>query len=535
MTFWDTAADEPASDPRKAPVDDPRQTHREVGHKLRVHALFRMPELVGTVPGLGGTTLDTGIARVERHPTVEMRARYYDTEDLALIRWGATLRRRQGGSGEGWQLALPVEGGDEGTFDEVNLPLDAAPEGELPAELLDAVTALARRRAIVQVACLQTSRTPHLLFDAADAAVAELVDDVVSIMDDDVVAGRFRELKIKALTEDPTAIEPLIALLTAHGAMPGASSKALSALGPAAWGGPDIPEPDRVTPDDSAGDAVHAHLVTHARRFLLQDVRVRRDLPDSVHQMRVAARRLRSGLRVFAPMVDPAWSRHLRDELGWAASELGLSRDSEVLLARLDEHADELGEADAALIHEHVDPLMRDKAEAGRLEALEAMRSERHLALLDALVDAANNPQLTEAAAKPARESLPPLFDKAWRKLAKEVKALSLDGPAEEWHEARITAKRARYAAEALTPVFGAPAKAIASALSAVTEQLGEHQDASIAKDTCRELAGHFDGPTGFALGLLYGYETECELLARLKLREQWPAVRKTVGQSRLG
>lgn len=108
----------------------------------------------------------------------------------------------------------------------------------------------------------------------------------------------------------------------------------------------------------------------------MQDVQVRRDLPDSVHQMRVAARRLRSGLRVFSPMVDPVWSRHLRDELGWAASELGLSRDSEVLLARLDAHADsELGEADAALIHEHVDPLMHDKAEAGRLEALEAMRS----------------------------------------------------------------------------------------------------------------------------------------------------------------
>lgn len=81
------------------------------------------------------------------------------------------------------------------------------------------MTALARRRAIVQVASLQTSRTPHRLFDAGDEAVAELVDDVVSIMDDEVVAGRFRELKIKALTDDPAAIEPLIALLTAHGAM----------------------------------------------------------------------------------------------------------------------------------------------------------------------------------------------------------------------------------------------------------------------------------------------------------------------------
>jgi CHAD domain-containing protein len=238
---------------------------------------------------------------------------------------------------------------------------------------------------------------------------------------------------------------------------------------------------------------------------------------------------------VFRPLVDEAWSQHLRDELGWAASELGLSRDSEVLLARLDAHADELDELDARLIHEHVDPMMQAKVEAGRAEALEALRSERHLALLDALVDAANDPQLTEAASAPAREALPPLFAKAWRKLAKEVKALTLHGPAEEWHETRITAKRARYAAEALVPVFGAPAKGLASALGNVTEQLGEHQDASIARETCRELAGHFDGATGFALGLLHAYEGEQELVARVRLQEEWPAVRSLAKRTTLG
>jgi CHAD domain-containing protein len=516
-------------------VNDTPDRRPEFTRTLRVHALFRMPELVGTVPGLAGTTLETGIARVDRLPTVETHAVYHDTEDLRLIRWGATLRRRQGGSEEGWHLTLPVDGAEAGVPDEMHLPLDAGDVGSVPAQMADVVTALARRNPLLPVATLHTARTPYLLHDAEGTEVAELVDDVVSIMDGDVVAARFRELVLQARVEDAHALDPVVDLLAAHGAMPGAASKAVSALGPAARAGADIPEPDEVSPDDPAGDAVHAHLVTHARRFLLQDIRVRRDLPDSVHQMRVAARRLRSGLRVFAPLVDPEWSRHLRDELGWAASELGLSRDSEVLLARLDAHADELGEVDATLIHEHVDPLMQAKVEAGRAEALEAMRSERHVALLDALVDAANDPQLTETATSPSREALPPLFDKAWRKLAREVKALTLDGPSEEWHETRITAKRARYAAEALAPVFGAPAKGLASALSDVTEQLGEHQDASIAKDTCRELAGHFDGPTGFALGLLHGYETECELIARVKLREQWPAVKALAKRTHLG
>ena len=139
------------------------------------------------------------------------------------------------------------------------------------------------------------------------------------------------------------------------------------------------------------------------------------------------------------------------------------------------------------------------------------------------------------SASAPAREALPPLFDKAWRKLAKEVKALTLDGPSDDWHETRITAKRARYAAEALVPVFGAPAKGLASALSNVTEQLGEHQDAFIAQETCRELAEHFDGPTGFALGLLHAFEVECELIARIRMKEQWPAVRGMRKQTQLG
>jgi CHAD domain-containing protein len=507
----------------------------EVARTLRVHALFRMPELVGTVPGLRGTTVETGIWRVEVLPTEHSREVLHDTEDLRLIRWGATLRRREGGPDEGWQLSLPVDGAEAGVPDAMHLPLDAGPEGDVPALMADVVTALARRAPLAAVATLETAHTTHVLHGADGQVVAELMDDTVSIMDGDVVAGRFRELSVQAAAEGDPTIAPLVDLLTAHGAVPGTTSKIVSALGPGAQADPDVPEPQPATPDEPAADAVHAHLVTHVRRFLLQDVRVRRDLPDSVHQMRVAARRLRSGLRVFAPLVEDAWSRHLRDELGWTASELGLSRDSEVLLARLDAHADELEERDSLLIHAHVDPFMHAKAEAGRQEALDALRSERHLDLLDELVDAANHPRLTEESRRPSREVLPPLFAKAWRKLAKEVRALTLDGPSDEWHETRITAKRARYAAEALVGVFGTPAKNLATALSAVTEQLGEHQDAWIAQETCRELAEHFDGPTGFALGLLRAYEVESELIARVKMQEQWPAVRDLAKRTRLG
>lgn len=509
------------------PADEDRRT-------LRVHALFRMPDLVGQVPGLAGSTVDTGVTRVDRLPSAELVSVYHDTADLRLIRWGVTLCRRAGGPDEGWHLDLPLDGlrPDEA---HVQLPLTPESADEVPAELADIVTALRRREPLVDVATLHTHRDRYLLHGAQDLPMAELVDDIVSIMDGDIVAGRFRELQLTALTEDPGALDAVVELLKAHGALPGTTPRALGALGPAAQAAPDVAEPFSVSPDDPAGAAVHAHLITQVRRLLVQDMRVRRDLPDSVHQMRVAARRLRSGLRVFSPLVDPQWSRHVRDELGWVASELGLSRDSEVLLARLDAHADEIGPDDATLVHSHIDPLMQRKVEAGRVEALSAMRSPRHLELLDALVDAAAHPRLTPLAQTTAGQALPPLFDKSWRKLAKELSRLTLDGKSDDWHEARITAKRARYAAEALVPVFGEPAKDLSGSLAKVTEQLGEHQDAFIAQQTCRELAGHFDGPTGFALGLLHAYEGECELIARVRMKEKWPDVRQLRKRTRLG
>ena len=57
--------------------------------------------------------------------------------------------------------------------------------------------------------------------------------------------------------------------------------------------------------------------------------------PEGVHDARVAARRLRSDLRTFSPVLDAAWAKPLRAELGWVGALLGRVRDPEVLLARL--------------------------------------------------------------------------------------------------------------------------------------------------------------------------------------------------------
>ncbi len=65
------------------------------------------------------------------------------------------------------------------------------------------------------------------------------------------------------------------------------------------------------------------------------DPMVRRDEPDSVHQMRVATRRLRSTLRTFGRVLRRADTAHLAAELKWLGGVLGEARDAEVLRKHL--------------------------------------------------------------------------------------------------------------------------------------------------------------------------------------------------------
>jgi CHAD domain-containing protein len=499
---------------------------REVERKLRVHALFRLPDL-SAVPG---------VAQVAEQRTRELVAVYHDTADYTLFRWGVTLRRREGGEDSGWHMKLPVEGHSEGTRDELQVPLSEGDIGHVPAVLTEIVTAYLRGAKLHPVVTLRTERTPYVLYDADGVAFAELVDDAVSVLDGQDVVAKFREIEVEALVEGAD-LSVVVDVLQGLGAEASTASKAASALGPAVADPPDVAEPSDVTPDDPAREAVASYLRTHVRAFLNQDVRVRRDLPDAVHQMRVAARRLRSGLKTFASLVDTEWANQLRSELGWAAGELGNARDTEVLLERLDHHADDLGEREAMLIRDVMDPVLRERLAGAREHALGAMRSERHQALLALLVDAANNPQFTPLADPPAKEVLPQLIAKSWRRLNRSVKLLELEGPSEEWHQARIAAKRARYAAGAVIPVFGEPADALESALSEVTDVLGEHQDACVAQDVIREIAAqpNVDGATGFALGLLHEHEFEEEIHNRLQFQQVWPHVKKVYRHTHLG
>jgi CHAD domain-containing protein len=98
----------------------------------------------------------------------------------------------------------------------------------------------------------------------------------------------------------------------------------------------------------------------------------------------------------------------------------------------------------------------------------------------------------------------------------------------DDWHDTRILAKRARYAADACVPIFGEPSAELALCLADVTRCLGEHQDAAIAAAAAIELGQRPECPPAAALGLglLHGIQREAVLAARFNFEGLWPETR---------
>jgi CHAD domain-containing protein len=252
---------------------------------------------------------------------------------------------------------------------------------------------------------------------------------------------------------------------------------------------------------------------------------VRRELPDAIHKLRVAFRRIRSALTTFGRIFSPDWARDLRSELRWAAGELSPLRDAEVMRETLLARVDRLGSKDREPVAGVVRYQLDKRIAAGTSRAWATLASSRYRRLLGSLETAATAPHLAAAATEPAEQALLPLAAKRWARLADDVAGLTLEAPATAWHTVRKDAKKVRYATEELASIPGMSLSAFAEQLEKVTELLGDHQDAHVARTTLRQIAGGESGAIGYSLGLLGAHQTALEHRARRGFLALWPAV----------
>jgi CHAD domain-containing protein len=459
----------------------------EEERKYEVDSQFTLPDLAGVLPAGG---------RVVGLPPVTLTATYFDTPDLRLARAGVSLRHRRGDALP-WTVKLPADA--PGVRHEISR---AGRARHAPAELVALVTAYSRGGELTPAAVVRSVRHAYELRDADDRILAEIADDAVSVLDGRRVTSAFREVEVERKDGERALLDRVDGVLRDAGAVGGSFvPKHVRALGEAAAGDPDLIAPGELPEDPTAGDVVTRAIRRNVERLLAHDplVRLRAAVGDddtAVHQMRVGCRRLRSDLRTFAPLVRSGWARPLRAELKWLAGVLGAARDAEVLRARLRRTAaaDPLCPLDGPAV-DRLDAVLGARQDQALAGVDEALRSERYLALVEALVAAARAPRLTPAAASPAVELLPRVVSGPWHRLAIGPKGLGgaegLDplGSDEQWHAVRIAGKRARYAVEAVAPVVGQGAPKLAKALARVQNLLGEHQDAAVAAQTWLAVA----------------------------------------------
>jgi CHAD domain-containing protein len=111
------------------------------------------------------------------------------------------------------------------------------------------------------------------------------------------------------------------------------------------------------------GDAAAATVETRTRE-VFEHAAGPMDV-DGVHDARVATRRLRAALEIFAPSFPRKRHKRLLREVKRLADALGARRDPDVALARLEKLAGELPEHEAAEIRGLIGEL-RDEQAIGR-------------------------------------------------------------------------------------------------------------------------------------------------------------------------
>jgi len=451
------------------------------------------------------------VARVERAPALALDAVYYDTpgRDLAVHR--ITLRRRTGGSDAGWHLKLPA-GPDART--EVRAPLS----DDVPGELLDVVLAIVRDRPLAPVARITTNRTVDCLFGADGLALAEFADDDVTAWadgDDDEQRWREWELELSPYGH-PDLLDRLANRLLDAGAKPaGHGSKLARVLG--------SPPPQMMPADDP----VHRAVAEEVENLLTWDRAVRADVDDSVHQMRVTTRKIRSLLQSSESafgLTDDAW---ILDELRQLASVLGIARDAEVLAQRYSTALDELpDELVRGPVRERLVEGARRRYRSGWRKSVAAVRSQRYFRLLDALEGlVASEPAVPEPGEGAASDTTVEAAYKRVRKHAKRADKAEVEHRDEALHRIRKGAKRLRYTASAVG------ASKVSDASKNIQSLLGDHQDSVVSRTHLSQQAdaAHTAGEDTFTYGLLYEREGELARRCREQLGAALKALKKAV------
>jgi triphosphatase len=492
---------------------------------------------LASVPALavetdGGGTI-TALAKTPRR----LVDTYLDTEDWRMAKAGYVLRTRRRGRHDEVTLKDTRPAGEGGLRRRLEVTEELPPggvgalDGDGPVgRRVHAIVGPRRLREVLQV---RTRRRPFALrvggVDAAEVAL----DDTMIVVGAGQRPMQLRRVEVEVGREWVDALEPIVdRLRISCGLQPATLSKfeaGLLAAGLAIPGPPDL-GPAGVTASSTMGELAYAVIRRQLTVLAAKEpgTRLGED-PEELHDMRVATRRLRAALDLFAEVL-PARAQAYREELRWLASVLGAVRDLDVQREGLGDLSDTLTGWSAAALHvgDH-DPLAdlsallerdREQARAELLAALDSVRWERLFAGLSSM--ARQGPLRRSLATRvPAAIGVPDLVVARHDKVARAARRARRSGVVSDFHRLRIRCKRLRYSLEFSADVYDGRTARYVRRLTELQDELGLLQDAEVASTRLAELAtgeAHLPAATVFVMGALAERDhlSERRLLARL-------------------
>ena len=242
---------------------------------------------------------------------------------------------------------------------------------------------------------------------------------------------------------------------------------------------------------DSMVEAALKTLRFHFARMLEHEPGTRSgDDPEDLHDMRVATRRMRAALRVFAPYLDQGAVRSIERGLKRTGRTLGSVRDLDVFHEKTQRYLDALLTAPRG----DLDPLLHvwrgryEQARAELLAYLDGPRYARFLADMTALLDDPERAGLAvltdDGQARPHLVSrvLPAmLYDRVAAVWAYDDIIAGPSTPLVRFHRLRIAGKAMRYTFEFFEEVLGPDAKPLIKATKDMQDHLGDLQDAVVS------------------------------------------------------
>lgn len=256
---------------------------------------------------------------------------------------------------------------------------------------------------------------------------------------------------------------------------------------------------------------------------------------EYVHQMRVAMRRLRSAMGLFARIAPTLRDVGLTGEIRWLAAELGAARDWDVFVTET---------LPPILSHAPDDPALQKLRESARAiqaanrerarHAAGSLRYQQLLLRLGAWLNRASwrleaGKEQLKTLDRPIHEASGGLLGKRHKKLLKLGQNLAeLSVP--ERHALRIAAKKLRYASEFLAHLYPArESHGYLKALSELQDTLGVLNDQAVTNRLLEELQENTgrNAPLARAIGEITGWNA-CQANLRLAtLGQAWDGYRK--------